>query len=207
MKRLLIAAGTLVAAAVVTAVVVRGGVTTSSAKAAPPGKGLSAYVVLSNRGPIPPCDPNSCSAAANFTWEYAHIVNTNPVVNDPNAGSPRSGAANAFVLDSIDETILINGTIFSRETLTPPPNVSNRLGTAGRWPATVTCGSPPAPPPCTTVLNPAILPGEDTIGFYDGWFHSTAEPTGSYVFRFTFHGTLNGAPVDLTASSRSVQMT
>jgi hypothetical protein len=85
--------------------------------------------------------------------------------------------------------------------------VSDRLGTSGRWPATVTCGTPPTPPPCTTVLNPAILPGEDTIGFYDGWFHSTAEPTGGYVWRFTFHGTVNDQPVDLTASSRPIQMT
>jgi hypothetical protein len=209
MKRSLFGvAAALVAVAAVTAFVARGGLTTSSAKAAPPGNGLSAYIVLSNRGPIPPCDPNSCSAAANFTWEYAHIVNSNPVVNDPTVGAPRSdGAANEFVLDSVDETVLIDGSVFGHETLTPPPNVSDRLGTSGRWPATVTCGSPTAPPPCTTVLNPAILPGENTIGFYDGWFHSTAEPTGSYVFRFTFHGTLNGTPVDLTASSKSVQMT
>jgi hypothetical protein len=118
MKRLLLAGAVLFAAAAVTAVVVRGGLTTSSAKAASPGDGLSAYVVFSNRGPIPPCDPNSCSDAANFTWIYAHIVNTNPIVNSTTAGSPRSGATNAFVLESVDETILINGTVFSQETLT-----------------------------------------------------------------------------------------
>jgi len=207
MKRVLLIGAVLLAAAVVAAVVVRGGLTTSSAKAASPENGLSAYVVLSNRGPIPPCDPSSCADAASFTWEYAHIVNNNPVVNDNTEGGRRSTVHNAFVLDSVDETILINGTVFSQETLTPPPNVSDRLGSGGRWPATVTCGSPPAPPPCTTVVNPAVLPGEDTVGFADGWFHSTAEPTGRYVFQFTFHGTLNGQPVDLTGSSRPVQMT
>jgi hypothetical protein len=77
---------------------------------------------------------------------------------------------NAFLLTSVDETILVDGAVFSQETLTPPPNVSDRLGTSGRWPSTVTCGDPIAPPPCTTVLNPAILPGENTIGFYDGFF-------------------------------------
>jgi hypothetical protein len=204
MKRLLLAgAVVLFAAAAVTAVVVRGGLTTSSARAASPGDGLSAYVVLTNRGPIPPCPPDGCTAA-NGTWEYVHIINSNPL---PNAGGRRATVPNAFVLDSVDETVLINGQVFFTETLTPPPNVSDRLGTSGRWPATVTCGDPPAPPPCTTVLNPAILPDENTVGFFDGWFHSTAEPTGSYVFRFTFHGTLNGAPVDVTASSKSIQMT
>jgi hypothetical protein len=154
---------------------------------------LSAYVVSTNRGPLPPCPADGCTNA-NFTWSYVHIVNSNAPVNDFN-GRPRTNAPNAFVLDSVDETI------------TPPPNLTGRFGTAGDWPSTVTCGDPIAPPPCTTVLNPAILPGENTIGFYDGWFHASGEPTGSYVFRFTFHGTLNGAPVDLTASSKAIEMT
>jgi hypothetical protein len=45
------------------------------------------------------------------------------------------------------------------------------------------------------------------VGFFDGWFHASFEPTGSYVFRFTLHGMLNGAPVELTASSKPIQMT
>jgi hypothetical protein len=203
MRRILLVGAALVAAAAVTAVVLRGGIATS-AEAASPGDGLSAYVVLTNRGPLPPCPPDGCTAA-NLTWQYVHVINSNAVGNDP-AGANRTTAPNAFVLDSVDKTILVNGAVIGQETLTPPPNV-NRPGPSGRWPATVTCGSPPAPPPCTTVLNPAILPGENTIGFYDGWFHVSGEPTGSYVFRFTFHGTLNGAPVDLTASSKPIQMT
>jgi hypothetical protein len=210
MKRLLsIAAALVIAAAAVTAVVVSGVAATSSAKAASPGDGLSAYVVLTNRGPLPPCSGPDCTAA-NLTWLFVHIVNSNPTSNQLAEGR-RTFVSNAFVLDSVDETILVDGAVFSQETLTPPPNVSSsnggRLGTSGHWPATVTCGDPVAPPPCTTVLNPAILPGENTIGFYDGWFHGSTEPTGNYVFRFTFHGTLNGAPVDLTASSKAIQMT
>ena len=205
MKRLLLAgAVVLFAAAAVMAVVVSDGLTTSSAKAASPGDGLSAYVVLTNRGPLPPCSGPDCTAA-NLTWEYVHIINSNPVGNEVTGGR-RVTAPNAFVLDSVDETVLVDGTVFSQETLTPPPNV-NRPGPSGRWPATVTCGSPPAPPPCTTVLNPAILPGENTVGFYDGWFHGSTEPNGSYVFRFTIHGTLDGAPVDLTTDSKPIQMT
>jgi hypothetical protein len=207
MKRLLtVAAGLVIAAAAVTAVVVSGDLTTSSAKAASSGDGLSAYVALTNRGPLLPCSGADCTAA-NFTWIYVHIINSNPPSDQPVGGGRRATTPNAFVLDSVDETIFVDGLVFSQETLTPPPNVSDRLGTSGRWPATVTCGDPPAPPPCATVLNPAILPGENTVGFYDGWFHGSTEPTGSYVFKFTFHGTLNGAPVDLTASSKSIQMT
>jgi hypothetical protein len=207
MKRLLfVAVAALVVVAAVAAVVVGGGLTTSSAKAASPGDGLSAYVVFSNRGPLPPCSGPDCTAA-NLTWIYAHIINSNSLGNELTGGR-RDNTPNAFVLDSVDETVLVNGAaVFGQETLTPPPNVSDRLSTSGRWPATVTCGNPPAPPPCSTVLNPAILPGENTVGFYEGWFHGSTEPTGSYVFRFTFHGTLNGSPVDLTASSKPIEMT
>jgi hypothetical protein len=205
MKRLLLVGVTLFAAAAVTAVVVRSGVATSSAKAASPGNGLSAYVVLSNRGPLPPCPTDGCTAA-NLTYPYVHVINANPVANSVTAVN-RTATPNAYVLDSVDATILVNGTVFSQETLTPPPNVTPRPGPSGRWPATVTCRSPPGPPPCTTVLNPAILPDENTIAFYYAWFHAPDEPTGSYVFQFTLHGTLNGSPVDLTASSKAIQMT
>jgi hypothetical protein len=204
MKRLLsIAAGLVTAAAAVTAVLVSGGVAMSSAKAASPGDGLSAYVVSTNRGPLPPCSGPDCTAA-NFTWQYVHILNSNPLLNQ---GGSRATVPNAFVLDSVDETVLVDGAVFSQGTFTPPPNVSGGLGGSGHWPATVTCGDPPAPPPCTTVLNPAVLPGENTVGFYSGWFHASTEPNGSYVFQFTIHGKVNGQAVDVTASSKAIQMT
>jgi transposase len=34
--------------------------------------------------------------------------------------------------------------------------------------------------------------GENTSILYTGWAHWNAEPNGTYVFRFTIHGTLNG---------------
>lgn len=202
MKRLLLAGAVLVAAAAVTAVVANGGLTTS-AKAASPGDGLSAYVVLTNRGPLPPCPPDGCTAA-NAVWQYVHIVNSNTPAN---VGGNRATLPNAFVLDSIDETILADGKVVGQDHLTPPPNAGDFLGSSGRWPATVTCGDPPAPPPCTTVLNPAILPGENTVAYFAGWFHGNGEPTGSYVFQFAIHGTVDGTPVELTASSKSIEMT
>ena len=42
---------------------------------------------------------------------------------------------------------------------------------------------------------------------YTGWIHAVGEPNGKYVFRYTVHGTLNGTPVDLTASSPPIVMT
>jgi hypothetical protein len=62
-------------------------------------------------------------------------------------------------------------------------------------------------PPCGLVGSPAILPGENTAAVYTGWIHAVGEPNGKYVFRYTVHGTLNGTPVDLTASSPPIVMT
>jgi len=42
---------------------------------------------------------------------------------------------------------------------------------------------------------------------YAGWQHAVGEPNGKYVFQYTVHGTLNGAPVDVTASSQPIFMT
>lgn len=165
---------------------------------------LNAHVVLTRHGPIPACfqDGSNCTNA-NLVWEYIYVANDNPQTNQ---GGTRATLPNSFVVSSVDETILVNGVVFSQGTLTPPPNLTDRFGSAGRWPATVTCGQPPTVP-CNVVMPPAILPGENAVIFYDGWVHGDGEPNGLYVFRFTVHGTLNGTPVDLTASSPPIQMT
>jgi hypothetical protein len=205
MKHLFAAGATLtVAAVVVTAVLVGGGAAPSSARAASPTDGLSAYVTPTNRGPLPPCPPSGCTGA-NLVQEFIHVINSNQLTNEAFLGN-RTAVTNAFVVSSVDETILVNGAVFSQGTLTPPPNLTDRFGSAGRWPATVTCGQPPTVP-CNVVLNPAILPGENTVIFFERWFHASDEPNGTYVFRFTVHGTLNGTPVDLPASSPSIRMT
>jgi hypothetical protein len=61
--------------------------------------------------------------------------------------------------------------------------------------------------PCNIVGSPAVDPGEITAIYHRGWAHGNAEPNGTYVFRYTVHGTLNGTPVDLTASSPPILMT
>jgi hypothetical protein len=43
--------------------------------------------------------------------------------------------------------------------------------------------------------------------FWNGWFHGNEEANGTYVFTFTVHGTLNGTPLDLTASGPEIRMT
>jgi hypothetical protein len=55
--------------------------------------------------------------------------------------------------------------------------------------------------------NPAVLPGEEASVFWTGWGHGDAEPNGTYIFKFTIHGTLNGTPVTLTASAPPIVMT
>jgi ABC-type molybdate transport system permease subunit len=57
------------------------------------------------------------------------------------------------------------------------------------------------------VLNPAVLPGENVAAVYTGFVHSVGELNGTYVFKYTIHGTLNGMPVNLSASSAPIQMT
>ena len=43
--------------------------------------------------------------------------------------------------------------------------------------------------------------------FFPGWGHAPGEPNGKYVFEFTVHGTLNGTPIDVSASSKPILMT
>ena len=200
----LIAVGGAGTAAALIALLVSGGARTPSARAGSLTKGLSAYVAATNTGPLPACsqDGSDCTAA-NQVFQYVHVVNRNPLVNQ---NGNRLTVKNAFDIDSIDESISVGGQPYSDVQWTPPPNItpSNLLGYSARWPATVACdGSPP----CTDVRNPAVVPGEDTAAFITGWIHGSAEPNGIYVFTFTIHGTLNGNAVDLTASSTPIRMT
>jgi ABC-type branched-subunit amino acid transport system substrate-binding protein len=168
------------------------------------GRGLSAYVRATNRGPLPACsaDGSNCGPA-NTVWDYIYVVNNNPLLNQ---GGSRTAVPNAFVINSVDEHVFVNGVDQTNldGTFTPPPNVTPFRSSSGRWPATVVCDSSP---PCTDIQNPAVLPGEDTAAFYSGWSHDTTDPTGTFVFKYTIHGTVNGTPVDLTTSSPPIQMT
>ena len=202
-NRLILVAAVFATAAVIAALVTIGA-STQSARAGSLAKGLSAYVALTASGPLPACseDGSNCTPA-NQVFQYVHVVNRNPLTNQ---NGNRLTVPNAFDIDSIDESISVNGQLYSNVHWTPPPNITPSFlhGYSARWPATVLCGNGP---PCTDVQNPAVVPGEDTAAFITGWIHGDAEPNGSYVFGFTIHGTLNGNAVYLTASSAPIRMT
>jgi hypothetical protein len=216
MKRLFGAlAAAIVASGIVTGVLIGGGAATSTASAADPVNGLSAYVVPSNRQPLPACsqpDFSDCTARNSVQW-YIHVANTNQVLNirSLTLSSPhgtRPELPNAFVVNSVDERFVVSGVQIGQDTLVPPPNLTRRFFSAGRFISTVTCGDP-ITLPCNTVISPAVLPGEDVAVFVEGWFHTTdpSDPNGLLVATFTVHGTLNGTPVDLTASAPPIQET
>jgi hypothetical protein len=163
------------------------------------GNRLAAYVVPNTRGPLPACrqDGGNCTDA-NLVTDYLYVANANPIVSG--RGPARADVPNAFVAARIDEDILVNGVQTFHFFFTPPP-ASNFASTDGHWVESAAC------PGCTTLGKPAVLPLEDAVVFYVGWNHGDGEPDGTYVFRWTIHGTLNGAPVDLTASSPPIVMT
>jgi len=205
MKRLFLAVAGTIAAGVLIAVLVTGGAAAPSARAASLTNGLFAYVATTNPGPLPPCTGDGDCTAANTVWDFIHVVNANHLTNRLTGGN-RATWPNTFAVSSVDEKIFVDGVDQTQFdfTSTPPPNAIFRFW-SGHWPATVTC--PADGTACNIVGSPAVLPGENTAAFYTGWIHGSTEPNGTYVFKYTIHGTLNGNPVDLTASSPPIQMT
>jgi hypothetical protein len=169
--------------------------------------GLYAYVLAGTRGPLTTCrDPNTC-AQTSTVWHYMYVANLNRITNEGGA-TTRETLPNSFVVSSVSQAIFIDGVAHPEfdATYTPAPSPFVRSW-AGHWPTTVKC-QPNAPPdPCNEIHNPAVIPGEETSVLYAGWSHGEGEPNGTYVFRYTIHGTLNGAPVELAASSPPIQMT
>jgi hypothetical protein len=163
---------------------------------------LQASIGTTNRGPLHLCA--GIGDAGCVAWHFLYIKNKNDLtdtVSSPSQFRARSFVENAFVVSSVDEAIFVDGEHYQDNTFPAPPNTTFFTGS---WPSTVTC---PGPPPCNTILSPAILPGEKTAIVYVGWAHVTGEPNGKYVFRYTVHGTLNGQPVDVTTSTPAITMT
>jgi hypothetical protein len=175
------------------------------------GNRLVAYVIPTTHGPLPACaeDGSNC-APANAVNEFIYVANGNSpaALAGQRVGATRADVPDAFVVSSIETDVSVNGTDTYHFIDTPPPGTNPSeffTGFSGHWPATVTCAT--SAPPCNTVENPAVLPGEVTTVLYYGWTHGNGEPNGIYVFKFTVHGTFNGAPTDLTAISPPLRMT
>ena len=170
------------------------------------GTRLDAKVVADNPGPLPACaeDGSDCTAT-NIVREFIYIENGNTLTL-PSTGFTRADVPNSFVISSIDTTTFVDGVQDPAFSFywTPPPYPTWQSA-SGHWLVSATC--PATGPPCTDVGSPAVLPGEEAAVFYWGWAHGNAEPNGTYVFKFTIHGTLNGTPVDLRASSPPIVMT
>lgn len=185
------------------------GTSTRPAKAALPSSKLYAQVVAATKGPLTACSGSDCTSASTV-WHFIHVFNGNELTNEE-GGTNRATVPNAFVVSSVDWKIFVNGVEVPEfaSTFTPPPDVSVPLSWSGRWPMTVTCQGQPGAffPPCNVIRSAAVLPGENTVVLYAGWSHGNTEPDGWYVFKYTIHGTLNGAPVDLIASSPPIKMT
>jgi len=209
-RRLLAALSVAAMAAAMTLVLVPAASTRGEAT------GLQARVVASTRGPLPPCDNLGIPCTiANTVQYFVYVANNNEIVNADGNFRNRTTLVNSFVIDSVDFTNAVDGVALPGVTnFTPPPNptINGSPGfrnSSGHWPMTVTCATGP-PDPCTAVGKPAVIPGETTVALYVGWAHgtvATGELAGTYVFTFTVHGTLNGAPVDVTASSKKIVMT
>jgi hypothetical protein len=205
--KLPVAIGSLLAAAVAAAALALPAASRTTVEANQQAN-LRAYVVASNPGPLPPCSGSDCTAA-NVVQDLIDVVNGSSLANW-NGFTTRATVANAFAVSSVDESVFVDGVHVPGfdTTFTPPPNPSI-LSWSGHWPSTVTCQGQPGSfqTPCDVVDSPAVIPGENTVMLYAGWTHGTTEPNGSYVFKFTIHGTQNGTPLDLTASSPPIQMT
>ena len=170
----------------------------------PPSDGLKLTVVDNTRGPLPACDAAGNCSAASTVGHFLYVDNKNPLEHPVGGGPTRAGVTNAFVVSTVEETIYVSGVETYHFVNTPPPNPSFEPF-SGHWPVPVTC--PSSGPPCNVVGPPAILPGERTIALYEGWAHGFDEPDGTYLFKYTVHGSVNGAPVDLVGTSSKIEMT
>ena len=172
-----------------------------AAMESPAADSLQASVESSTRGPLTTC--GNCSTP-NVVWNFIYVSNGNRLTSAIDGQfAARDTLRNAFVVSNVESHIFVDGVDYSSDTYYPPPNEYPRTW-AGHWPSTLRC---PSTGPCTVIGSPAVVPGEEVAVLYAGWGHGAGELNGKYVFKYTVHGTLNGTPIDLSASSRPIFMT
>lgn len=157
--------------------------------------GLRGFVAASTGGPL---------TTGGVVWNFIYVSNENPLTS-ANDGQfrARDTLHNAFVVESVELHIFVDGAEYFSGTFYPPPNEYPRSW-AGHWPSTLKC---PDIGSCNVIGSPAVVPGERAAVLFAGWGHAAGEPNGKYVFKYTVHGTLNGIPVEVTARSQPISMT
>lgn len=171
------------------------------------GDGLFAFVRVTNPGPLPACPPD-CTGASRVD-HFVYVANLNRLRDLTGRGLSRATIPNSFVVDNVEMRTFIDGVESGPPLMiNPPPNPTPFRSWSGHWPATVNCTPPPPfSDPCNIVTNPAVVPGEVTSVVYAGFVHGADEQDGTYVFKFTVRGSLEGTPVALRANSQPIRMT
>jgi hypothetical protein len=196
-RRLLKARRYALVAGILGMVAVGGLVLVPTASETSASDGLQGSVAATTRGPL---------STGGTVWDFIYVSNANPLTSAIDGQfRARDTLHNAFVVNSVEEHIFVDGVDTFDNTFTPPPNEFPRTW-AGHWPSTLHCPDN-FTDPCNVIASPAVVPGEQATVLFAGWGHGPGEPNGRYVFRYTVHGTLNGAPVDVTANSVPISMT
>lgn len=166
---------------------------------------LFAFIRVTNPGPLPPCSGADCTGA-NRVDNFVYVANANRLMDLTGRALSRVTIPNSFVVDRVEQRVFVDGVEFGPPgVFYPPPNPTPFRTWAGHWPSTVNCQ--PGSDPCNAVDKPAIAPGEITAAMYAGWVHGDTEPKGTYVFKYTIYGTLEGTAVELRANSQPIEMT
>lgn len=168
--------------------------------------GLYAFIRADSSARLTACAPDGTCTAENIVWHFVYVANANALTEVPVGPRTRRTLKNSFAVERVTYRVFVDGVeIEPAGELTPPPDPGIFRSYAGLWPATVRCPAP-ASDPCV-IEKPAVVPGEVAEVVFAGWGHGANEPNGTYVFKFTVHGTLNGNPVSVTANSRPIEMT
>jgi hypothetical protein len=103
---------------------------------------LFAFVVPTNRGPLPACSPGTCTLANNVN-HFVYVLNANGLKHVlQGGGRTRPEVANAFVVSSVDWSIFVDGVDTFDFTATPPPDAGEFFFWSGHWVSTVGCRRP-----------------------------------------------------------------
>jgi len=116
----------------------------------------------------------------------------------PIVGGARDAIEGAFVVTSVTMKIDCPGGPAIRVFMPDGSGLPNPQKWTTHWPQTVCYDGS-----TITLLNPAVLPGEDIAIFNLRWARGpeAEEPIGKYTFTFYITGTIDGNPVTISAQT------